>query len=1138
MKPRINKFRHFPNLFTVGICLGMSVAGIHSVQAQTPITWGNTATDFATGTNWVLGSAPTDDTITNIATFSGSPVFQPVLALDRSVNGLAFQSGGWTLSGAKFTVGNGGVTSTGNNAITAELAQSGNANYSSASGGKLTVNSALTGNTVTFGTSTNTGTVELTGTADNNSLSPIVAYGTLLMNKSGGGGSSASNLTVDLGATAQYGSGLVNRSGSGQPRGQIYGTATINGTLDLNGQGSSLYFGNTNNWVVTLNGSGSVTNNGSGTAQLGARGGTFSGSINDGSNTTSLLVLNGQTFNWGGAGTFSGGITTTGTLNLNDNLLGGGDYSGVITGTGAVSYNAAGKTQTLSAVNTYSGQTTINNGTLKLGNALALGDGTSVSFNITTTNASNAATVAANTPIAVGMYVTGTGIPANTRVNAYTAGTGAVTLSFAATADGTVPGTFVGSTSMPAAGTLDLNGLSIAESFSDNSGSFINSNTSTAAQLTSEMVDLGNPKFDGPGDITVSNILRSNSSGTRRIYKNGAGTLTLGGDQSNNRYGLTVNEGDVILDKSSGEAISRFALIMNNASSTVTLQGKGDQIVDSTDVLHEINAGTLDLNGFNEQISQLGTTNGTETDGIVTNSNGGTTSIFTLAGGTVGLTDIFTFPGAIKGNLALVKGNTNTQILKGTNTFTGGTTVGRGTLVLGSGGSFPATNTLVMGSGGNSGTFRLGDATAAVNTTVTSLSSSGSGTANEVTGGNPTTASVLTVNSTDPTIDIYEGRLGDGVAGDTDANRVSLVKQGTGALRINRAGTYTGGTTLEDGVLSYGANGAFGTGDITINGGRIGIGNSGLTLANKIIAGGNFAIGSESGLSGGASGLFVSGDLDLGGATREITIRRTTTLAGVISNGGLTFIGVGSNDNPDSGRTLYLDGANTYTGSTTILSGILSVTSTGSLSDETDVLLNGGTMELGSGVYDTVKSLTITGEYGNAPLPAGEYGLGAANGGFGSALDAYFTGAGRLVIEASATPYDTWKSVNAPTGDPFDDYDGDGVANAVEFVLGGLATTNDLDKLPKLSTSGGNLLFSFERDQSSIDESTTVTIEVSTDLDDWSETYAVPDDAAASDPGVTVEKGDPVTVPDTVTLSVVQAPDTKKFARLKVVIAE
>ena len=63
------------------------------------------------------------------------------------------------------------------------------------------------------------------------------------------------------------------------------------------------------------------------------------------------------------------------------------------------------------------------------------------------------------------------------------------------------------------------------------------------------------------------------------------------------------------------------------------------------------------------------------------------------------------------------------------------------------------------------------------------------------------------------------------------------------------------------------------------------------------------------------------------------------------------------------------------------------------------------------------------------------------------------------------TPYQAWAATNAPGGTPTDDADGDGVSNAVEYVLGGSMTTNDTGKLPKISTSGGNVLFTFKRAQ-------------------------------------------------------------------------
>jgi hypothetical protein len=109
------------------------------------------------------------------------------------------------------------------------------------------------------------------------------------------------------------------------------------------------------------------------------------------------------------------------------------------------------------------------------------------------------------------------------------------------------------------------------------------------------------------------------------------------------------------------------------------------------------------------------------------------------------------------------------------------------------------------------------------------------------------------------------------------------------------------------------------------------------------------------------------------------------------------------------------------------------------------------------------------------------------------------------------------------------------VTNGAEYVLGGTSGTNDLAKLPKPTTTGGNLVFTFERDQDSIDGTTSVAIELGTTLDAWPDSYPVPATAVSNNPGVTVVKDSPAGF-DTVTLSVPQAPDARKFARLKVTV--
>jgi hypothetical protein len=154
------------------------------------------------------------------------------------------------------------------------------------------------------------------------------------------------------------------------------------------------------------------------------------------------------------------------------------------------------------------------------------------------------------------------------------------------------------------------------------------------------------------------------------------------------------------------------------------------------------------------------------------------------------------------------------------------------------------------------------------------------------------------------------------------------------------------------------------------------------------------------------------------------------------------------------------------------------------------------------------------------------------------------TGAGYSIniaaVEFLAKPvppstYATWAATHAASTTPAQDQDGDGISNGAEYLLGGTAFTNDAAKLPAISTSGGNALFTFQRDQTSISASTVVTIQVGTTLLSWPDSYLVGSDTATSSAGVTVIKGVPVGF-DTITLSVPPSPDTKKFIRLSVTV--
>jgi hypothetical protein len=115
-------------------------------------TWsGGTSSDFELGANWTGGSAPSDDTTTDQAIFTGTVPNHPVLTADRSVKGLKFSSGTWTNfnTGAirQLTLGAAGITNAGTTIIgtSAVLSVSAAATRITTGSSDLTIRSRLTG---------------------------------------------------------------------------------------------------------------------------------------------------------------------------------------------------------------------------------------------------------------------------------------------------------------------------------------------------------------------------------------------------------------------------------------------------------------------------------------------------------------------------------------------------------------------------------------------------------------------------------------------------------------------------------------------------------------------------------------------------------------------------------------------------------------------------------------------------------------------------------------------------------------------------------------------------------------------------------------------------------------------------------
>ncbi|MEY4244819.1 MAG: hypothetical protein RLZZ245_2404, partial [Verrucomicrobiota bacterium] len=636
-------------------------------------------------------------------------------------------------------------------------------------------------------------------------------------------------------------------------------------------------------------------------------------------------------------------------------------------------------------------------------------------------------------------------------------------------------------------------------------------------------------------------------------------------------------------------AISGAGTLMKNASSTLTLGGTNPSFSGAI----EINAGTLNLAntgalGSAASISiaggatlasqttglsiavpiTLGASVATSTISFGRNSpDQGTFSLNESISGSANLT--FTTPNVNS------SGNLQTIFLGSANNYAGNTTITTGN----SGNALsvkatyadvlPATTVLTLngGSGTGSGrtvTFDLNgfDQTiAGLTNNISTLTAR-----NQRINNSSADRATLTIqNSADFTFggtgisSTYQSKPVNPTAQIT--GNLDLIKMGPGkfTLAAGAGNTFSGTTTVLEGILSLGHPTSLQNSPFDTLGSVTGDSANGLqTTVSTLTLGG--LVGDKN-----LAAIFTTGTYsNLATLTLNPGAGAAFDYSGIIADGtaGMTLIKTGAG-------TQTLAGPNTYTGATTVSAGTLALGANHVLPDATSLSIGNATLNVAT-FTNTAGTLDIT---GTATL---QLDVGAAlafvdssaihwTGGtlnligsfvsgsslrFGSTSDGLtpdqlaqitlngapasfsLNASGYLVQSA----YAAWKSVNAPnTGsDPNADEDGDGVANGVEYVLGGTISSNDLPWLPQVSTAGGHSFFTFVRDQKSIDGITTVDIQVGEILADWTTHYPVPATAVEAESGVTVQKDIPVAGKDTITLSLPVSSLTK-FARLKVV---
>ena len=834
-------------------------------------------------------------------------------------------------------------------------------------------NRTLSGNNSYTGTTTvDNGTVIVSATGDINESSAIsiTANGTLNVD---GGGNAAIGDTV---AITNAGNFIL--TGSDETIGSITGAGNINlndNTLTTGSDGTSTTVSG-----VISGPDGRLTKEGAGTFTLsGANTYTGATTINAGTlqaaNASALGKNSAVTVNGGSLDLTTdlsiGSLAGAGNVTLNANTLTTGSnnssttYSGVLSGNGALIKQGTGTT-TLSGTNTYTGGTTINDGAIRIGAADNLGSGaltldggtlqTTASFTSsrgTTLGASGGSfNIDAGTTLSQSGQITGSGRLSKTGegtltlsgTNTYTGGT---TIN-----DGTIR---IGAADNLGSGPLTLDGgtLQTTASFTSNRG------TTLGASGGSFNIDTGTTLRES-GQIT----------GSGRLSKTGEGTLTLSGT---NTYtgGTTINDGTLQVGNGgtsgtlgTGNVTNNSALVFNRSDDS-SYAG----VISGTGTVSKEGAGTLTLSGTNTFSGGTTINDGTIRIGAADNLGSGA---LTLDGGTLQTTASFTSSrgttlGASGGSFSIDAGTTLTQSgnISGSGSLT---KTGEGTLVL----------------SGSNNTFTGGTVVA-------------DGRLIALDGGAIAKAGNITNNA------IVEFQIGLNASEyhyDQISGTGSLIKSGAGNVVLNGNNTYTGGTTISEGILSIGGTAGSITGDILNNGELRLLRTNDYTFAGDISGTGsvsNYLSGTTtltgnntySGITYIRDGILQIGDGGTSGTLGTGNVTNNSALvfnrsddsgyAGVISGtGAVTKEGAGN---------FNLTGTNTYTGATTVNAGILSVN--GSISNSTTTVNSGGT-------------LGGTGTVGDVFINGGTFAPGNSIGTINVSGNVDFSGGGNYDVEVDA----------------------------------------------------------------------------------------------------------------------------------------